>query len=165
MAYAKPSIFVGRTYSESHDANPKPIIKRRRLRINTGGVKAICQCQASARQAYWMARHSKAENAADYNHLPLDALIAGAITRVDRILRIFHVCSHAGRDARHSAEPGLEGAYALRQRLSAGNALHAALRLSKAAGPRDAGCYARPELPAGEVKNSPVDMLGSSIRL
>ena len=80
-----------------------------------------------------MAKHSKAENAADYNHLPLDALIAGAITRVDRILRMFHVCSHAGRDARHSAEPGLEGAYALRQRLSAGNEVYEALRLSKAA--------------------------------
>jgi hypothetical protein len=47
--------------------------------------------------------------------------------------------------------PWLEGAYALRQRLPSGNAVHAALCLPQAAGPRDAGGDKRAELPAGEA--------------
>jgi hypothetical protein len=69
MAYSKPSIFVGRKYNETHDANPKPVNKRHQLRLKTGDVKAIGQCQATARQAYWMARHSKAENAGAWQEL------------------------------------------------------------------------------------------------
>jgi hypothetical protein len=41
----------------------------------------------------------------------------------------------------------MEGPHALRQWLSAGDALHAEVRLPQAAGPRDAGCHARAELP------------------
>jgi hypothetical protein len=64
---------------------------------------------------------------------------------------VFHVCSHASRDARRGAEPWLESAYALRQRLSAGIAVYEALRLPQAAGPRDAGGDKRAELSAGEA--------------
>jgi hypothetical protein len=45
---------------------------------------------------------------------------------------MFHLCSHGSRDVRHGAEPWLEGAYALRQWLSAGNEVNEALRLSQA---------------------------------
>ena len=45
---------------------------------------------------------------------------------------MFHVCSHGSRDARRGEEPWLEGAYALRQRLPAGNAIHAEVRLPQA---------------------------------
>ena len=68
---------------------------------------------------------------------------------------MFHVCSHGSRDARGRAELGLEGAYAMRQRLSAGDALHAPLRLPQAAGPRDVGGYARAELSAGKAGGAP----------
>jgi hypothetical protein len=63
---------------------------------------------------------------------------------------MFHLCSHGSRDDRRGAKPGLEGPHALRQRLSAGDALHAQVRLPQAAGPPDAGCDARAELPTGE---------------
>jgi hypothetical protein len=54
-------------------------------------------------------------------------------TRLDRSARMFHICSHGSRDARRGAEPGLEGAHALRQRLSREHQVYAALRLSQAA--------------------------------
>ncbi len=60
---------------------------------------------------------------------------------------MFHLCSHGSRDIRDRTEPGLEGAYALRQWLSAGDALHAQVHLPQTVGPRDAGLYARAELP------------------
>jgi hypothetical protein len=63
----------------------------------------------------------------------------------------FHLCSHGSRDARRGAELGLEGAYALRQRLSREHQVIAEVRLPQAAGPRDAGCHARPELSSGET--------------
>jgi hypothetical protein len=47
----------------------------------------------------------------------------------------FHVCSHASRDVRRGAELGMEGAYALRQRLSRRDAVNEEVRLSQAAGP------------------------------
>jgi hypothetical protein len=46
---------------------------------------------------------------------------------------MFHICSHGSRDARGGKEPWLEGAHALRQRLSAGDAIHAEVRLPQAA--------------------------------
>jgi hypothetical protein len=64
---------------------------------------------------------------------------------------MFHLCSHDGANAGHGAKPGLEGAYALRQPLSAGAALHTEVRLPQAAGPRDAGSDKRAELPTGEA--------------
>jgi hypothetical protein len=67
---------------------------------------------------------------------------------------MFHLCSHGSRNARRGEEPWLEGPYALRQWLPAGDVLHAPLRLPKAAGPRDACCYARAELPAGEARGA-----------
>jgi hypothetical protein len=62
---------------------------------------------------------------------------------LDRRASVFHICSHGSRDARRGAEPWLEGAYALRQWLPAGNQIHAEVRLSQAAGPRDAGSHER----------------------
>jgi hypothetical protein len=53
--------------------------------------------------------------------------------RLDHPRRMFHFCSHGSRNAWRGAQPWLEGAYALRQRLSPGNEIHAALRLSQAA--------------------------------
>jgi hypothetical protein len=64
---------------------------------------------------------------------------------------MFHLCSHGSRDARRGEKPRLAGAHALRQRLSAGNTVYEALRLSQAAGPRDAGLHARAELSTGET--------------
>jgi hypothetical protein len=55
--------------------------------------------------------------------------------RLDASVAMFHVCSHGSRDARRSEKPWLEGAYALRQRLPARDALHAPVRLPQAAGP------------------------------
>ena len=52
---------------------------------------------------------------------------------LDRSRRMFHICSHGSRDARDRAEPGLEGAYAMRQWLSAGNEINAQVRLPQAA--------------------------------
>jgi hypothetical protein len=52
---------------------------------------------------------------------------------LDRTQQVFHLCSHGSRDAKPGAKPWLEGAHALRQRLSAGNQVYEALRLSKAA--------------------------------
>jgi hypothetical protein len=49
----------------------------------------------------------------------------------------------------------MEGPHALRQWLSAGDAIHAEVRLPQAAGPRDAGSYARAELPTGEARGAP----------
>jgi hypothetical protein len=46
---------------------------------------------------------------------------------------LFHLCSHGSRDARRGTEPWLEGAYALRQRLSPGDQVYEALRLSESA--------------------------------
>jgi hypothetical protein len=37
---------------------------------------------------------------------------------------MFHLCSHGSRDARRGAKFGLEGAYALRPRLSGRDAIH-----------------------------------------
>ena len=48
---------------------------------------------------------------------------------------LFHVCSHGSRYARGGAKFGVAGPHALRQRLSAGDALHAQVRLPQAAGP------------------------------
>jgi hypothetical protein len=61
---------------------------------------------------------------------------------------MFHLCSHGSRDIGRGAEPRLEGAHALHQRLSSGNKIDAALRLPEAARPRDASLYARTELSA-----------------
>jgi hypothetical protein len=55
------------------------------------------------------------------------------IRKLDRTHQMFYLCSHGSRDAKGRAEPWLEGAYALRQRLSAGNEVHAPVRLSQAA--------------------------------
>jgi retron-type reverse transcriptase len=43
---------------------------------------------------------------------------------------MFHLCSHGSRNARRGAELRLEGAHALRQRLSRGHQVHKALHLS-----------------------------------
>ena len=51
--------------------------------------------------------------------------------------------SYGSRDARSRAQPRVEGTYALRQRLSAGNEVRGPVRLPQAAGSRDAGLYAR----------------------
>jgi hypothetical protein len=45
---------------------------------------------------------------------------------------LFHFCSHGSRDARRGAEPRMEGAYALRQRLSGRDAIDAQVRLPQA---------------------------------
>jgi hypothetical protein len=68
--------------------------------------------------------------------------------------RMFHFCSHAGRDSRDRTEPWVEGPYALCGRLPRGNQVYEALRLPQAAGLRDAGLYARAELPTGEVRGA-----------
>ena len=52
--------------------------------------------------------------------------------RLDQSHSLFHICSHGSRDAGRSTKPWLEGAHALRQRLSAGNAIHAEVRLPQA---------------------------------
>jgi hypothetical protein len=62
---------------------------------------------------------------------------------------VFHICSHGSRDARRGEKPWLEGAYALRQRLPAGNHINAKMRLLEAARPGDVGSYEGAELPAG----------------
>jgi hypothetical protein len=65
---------------------------------------------------------------------PKSALVADATTRsLTLAAHLFHVCSHGSRDARGGAEFGLEGAYALRQRLSGRDAVHAQVRLPRAA--------------------------------
>jgi hypothetical protein len=56
--------------------------------------------------------------------------------RLDLLTQSLHVCSHASGDVEHGAKPRLEGAHALRQRLSRRNQIRAAMRLS----PRCAGC-------------------------
>jgi hypothetical protein len=48
----------------------------------------------------------------------------------------------------------MEGAHALRQRLSGRDAIYAEVRLPQAAGPRDAGSDARVELPTGEARGA-----------
>ena len=62
-----------------------------------------------------------------------------------------HFCSHGSRDARRGAKFGLEGAHALRRWLSREHQVNAQVRLPQAAGPRDAGCHARAELPTWEA--------------
>jgi hypothetical protein len=52
-------------------------------------------------------------------------LLVAPIKRLDLSGRMFHLCSHASRDAGDRTEPRLEGAYALRQRLPPGDALNA----------------------------------------
>ena len=49
---------------------------------------------------------------------------------------MFHFCSHASGDARCGEEPWLEGPYALRGWVSAGNQVYEALRPPRAAGSR-----------------------------
>ena len=66
---------------------------------------------------------------------------------------MFHLCPDGSRDARRGPKPWLEGAYALRQWLSAGNQVYAPVRLSQAAGPRDVGSDKRAKLPAIKVGN------------
>ena len=77
------------------------------------------------------ADHLQASDA-DPEKALLDAFCL-ATRRLDRPSRMFHLCSHGSRDARDRTQPQLEGPYALRQRLSPRDALHAALRLSQAA--------------------------------
>jgi hypothetical protein len=66
----------------------------------------------------------------------------------------FHFRSHGSRDPWDGAQPRMAGLYAL-QRLLGSHEVHAALRLSQAAGPGDVGCDARAEFPAITVGVAP----------
>lgn len=71
---------------------------------------------------------------------------------------MFHLCSHGSRDIRRGAQSGLARPHALRQRLPRKHQVDAEMRLSQAAGPRDARRHAGPKLSpltAGEPPHVP----------
>jgi hypothetical protein len=55
----------------------------------------------------------------------------GDALRLDRSHQMFPFCSYERRDARRGEEPWLEGAYALRPRLSREHQVHSEVRLHK----------------------------------
>jgi hypothetical protein len=61
---------------------------------------------------------------------------------------MFHLCSYGSRNVGQGAKPRLEGAHAMRQRLSRRHEVHQAMRLPETTRPRDARQYARAQLPA-----------------
>ena len=75
---------------------------------------------------------------------PRDALTE----RLDQSQPMFHFRSHGSRDIRRGSKPWLEGAHAMRRRLSRGHEVHAAMRLSEAARP----CTRGPNFPLSRLE-------------
>jgi hypothetical protein len=72
---------------------------------------------------------------------------------LDRSRRMFHFCSHGSGDIGRSSVLRVASPYAVRQRLPSGNAIHAPLRLPKAAGPRDTGRHRGPNFPLSRLES------------
>jgi hypothetical protein len=68
---------------------------------------------------------------------------------------MFHLCSRGSRDARRSAELGLEGPHALRQRLSRIYSVHAEVRLWQLDLETLVSFHARAELPSVTARVAP----------
>jgi len=75
----------------------------------------------------------EAEIALSNNAALREQFIAVLDMRLDRLAGMFQCCSYGNRDLGRGEEPRLEGAHALRQRLSRWHQVHAAVRLSTAA--------------------------------